>query len=433
MDKVNEEKNSKNPVALTVRAAGMTGGKRQPPCPGGGAAGGCGCVVAVRGCGWRFPAALFLDDEAVGLFAGGVRVDDEREADAVRAGGVADVFVQVGREVDVGPGFVEHGDEFAGDVEFAVPPAERGHVADDDLEGRLAVEFAAQRPAQPFGLPGAVVVVGRDAVVFDVAVGLVFAAVEHDEADRALAEHVEEFFAARVEIVFERRRQCAACFVVATAVVGRYGAGEELDGAVHEAAEHLFLVVEGRDHVAVEEDEVGRVHVALPDELFEQVVLSVDVIDHGERDGGLGAVVRAEGEGFAAIDVGGRHVAVGDAVALVRRHLLHADAVAVARAGFEARQPDGVDAARALDADVGVVGLGAFLGIEVRAVVGRRLHPTHRRVVGDPDEGGLVLAHVLQVGAVNDSDAGQQGARGSPDEQQEQAGSCLHRLLVLKG
>ena len=156
----------------------------------------------------------------------------------------------------------------------------------------------------------------------------------------------------------------------------------------------------------------------------------MDVIDHGERDGGLRAVVRAESERLSAVDVGGGHVAVGDAVALVCRHLLYADAVAVACAGFETRQPDGVDAARALDADVRVVGFGPFPGVEVRAVVGCRLDPAHRGAVGYPDECGLAFAHVLQVGSVDDSDACQQRAHGGPHEQQEHAVSCFHRLSV---
>ena len=61
-----------------------------------------------------------------GFEQGVVGIDNQREVHALPTCFVADVLVQVGGEVDVGPGLVQQGNEFGGNVQFAVPASEGG-------------------------------------------------------------------------------------------------------------------------------------------------------------------------------------------------------------------------------------------------------------------------------------------------------------------
>ena len=42
-----------------------------------------------------------------------------------------------------------------------------------------------------------------------------------------------------------------------------------------------------------------------------------------------------------------------------------------------------------------------LLGVEIQAVVGRRLHPCQRILVGAPHNGGLTVGHILQIRSGN--------------------------------
>ena len=298
-------------------------------------------------------------------------------------------------------------------------PPKGGHVAYDNLERRVAVEVALGDFAEPQGLLGAVIVVIGDSVVFDVRIRLVLAAVEHEEADRPLAEGVEELVGLRVEVVLEVWGHGAARLVVATAVIHREIGREQLDSLVHEAAEHLLLVVRDGNHVAVEEEKVGRLEIALVDHVLQDVVAAVDVVDHCERDGRLGCVVGGERISLLCVAKGRGDVAVYDLMPLVADDFLRADPVSVGCGRLEALELHAVDARGVLDTDFRVENLLALGGVEVRTVVGGDFEPADGRFIGDPDDSYLVFAEVLQVRAVQDLDFGQERCDGAGKENEK--------------
>ena len=300
-----------------------------------------------------------------------------------------------------------------------MPAAEGGHVAYDNLERRVAVEVALGDFAEPLSLLGAVIVVIGDSVVFDVRIWLVLAAVEHEEADRPLAEGVEKLVGLRVEVVLEVWGHGAARLVVATAVIHREIGREQLDSLVHEAAEHLLLVVRDGNHVAVEEEKVGHLEIALVDHVLQDVVAAVDVVNHCERDGRLGCVVGGERISLLCVAKGRGDVAIYDLMPLVADDFLRADPVSVGCGRLEALELHAVDARGVLDTDFRVENLLALGGVEVRTVVGGDFEPADGRFIGDPDDSYLVFAEVLQVRAVQDLDFGQERCDGAGKENEK--------------
>ena len=142
--------------------------------------------------------AVGLHDEFVA-----VRIDEDRKVRA--AASVVDpaVAVVVPAEHDIDLGLVENRHEQPADLLFAVPTAlaARDHVQEYHVQRSFAVGVAGHHLPQPFGLLRAVGVRGGQSVVADVAVGFVFAAVEHQEEYRTLPEGVVGFAGRGGEVV----------------------------------------------------------------------------------------------------------------------------------------------------------------------------------------------------------------------------------------
>ena len=143
-------------------------------------------------------------------------------------------------EHDIDLGLVENRHEQPADLLFAVPTAlaARDHVQEYHVQRSFAVGVAGHHLPQPFGLLRAVGVRGGQSVVADVAVGFVFAAVEHQEEDRTLPEGGVGFAGRGGEVVEVAVRRRPAVFMVAARGEDRdAGRREQLRGRVEVSVE----------------------------------------------------------------------------------------------------------------------------------------------------------------------------------------------------
>jgi hypothetical protein len=282
----------------------------------------------------------------------GVGVDHDRELNGV-VGFAHLVLVQVSAEHNVGFSLVEDRNEFIEDVNLAVPVVLGRHVADDNAEWSVLVLVAGDYSAQPVGLLGAVVVIVGNAVIFNIGVWFILAGVEHDEINGSLAESVVDFVLGRVEVAVELSGEVASRLVVASDIINGDVGGKKFDGSVHESVKHLLLIVENRHHVAVENEKIGALEVALTDERLEILITTVDIVDDAEVDSRAAAVTRLEGA--SAVWVGGSARAVYYHITLVACDLGRIGTVTVVGVGLQACDSDDVDARGAFNAAIGVV------------------------------------------------------------------------------
>ena len=244
-------------------------------------------------------------------------------------------------------------------------------------------------------LIGAVAVEVGQPVIFDVAVGLVFSAVHHDEKYGPLAECVIRFAGRGGEVVEVMIREQAARFVVAACEQERDFGGEQFGRTAQKAVDQLLFAAHVVDHVAVEKDEVALLFFDVRQQRRQHVAVFMDVVDHGERYALLRGVPRFEAVRFFAVDVRADRLSVADFVRLQFGHFARAYSVAVKRGGLQSGDPHRMQSSHRPFAELGLVILRAFFGVEVVFAVGCGFDPRQRVGGGSPDYGGSVGRHVL--------------------------------------
>lgn len=366
---------------------------------------------------------LHVDVAGVRLYVhtGQIGIAQHGEIAAVLALVPEFVTVDMGRQHQVDARTVENRDEQPRHLRAAVPAAgSRRHVAEDDAHGGALEIGLLDHARQPLGLLGTEIVGTHQIHVADVAVGLVFAAVEHDEVDGPLTERKVRTPRRRRKVVHPLHGERTAVLMVAARHVERRIGGEELRRRGEVVIHQLALGVDRRGHVAVEADEVvlAGLHV-LVENAQDRVVL-VHVVHHREGDLALRAVERRHLEGLVPQDVAAEALAEDDALAaFVHQHAVLHHPVTVGGGGFESAHRHHMELSDRTAAVEHLIVFRTFGVVEMRTVVGCDLDPRDGVDVGGPNHRELPLAHRLEVGAGDDM---HRRLRGGRHRQREQEG-----------
>ena len=119
----------------------------------------------------------------------------------------------------------------------------------------------------------------------------------------------------------------------------------------------------------------------------------MNVVDNCKSTILLRLVHHTNGVGLTAIYVAGADITTGNGVMTAVVHALLIDAVAIALTRFQASDTHVMHVRYNVTAHKILVIAGALHGVEVRAIVGRNLNPTHTAVGRCPHYGHLGLSN----------------------------------------
>ena len=70
--------------------------------------------------------------------------------------------------------------------------------------------------------------------------------------------------------------------MISPAIIHRDGTGKKFYRFIHKPTKHLLFAVGNRNHVTVKQNQIGLFKVTLVDHILQNVVTTMNVIDHRE-------------------------------------------------------------------------------------------------------------------------------------------------------
>lgn len=188
--------------------------------------------------------------------------------------------------------------------------------------------------------------------------------------------------------------------MITTSVIHRLLRCEQVDTFFHESIKDRLLVFKLRNHIPVENNQVFILVVCIIQQFRNNVLTSVNIIDHRKRSLFLIRITRCKRQGFLFVNIRSCHTSVYDINSFMRQYFLRINTITIGCSGSQRFYLHSMQQGCIFNTVGRIEIFRPLFSIIMSSIIRSQFYPADRRLIRYPDNSCLILFYILQIRSV---------------------------------